>query len=143
MNKLIEYITAHTKRGDCTCGRCIDAPAETKQPSGHTADLIFFKVAAVNNPVAEDLKKLIEQHESDYPCNLFNGNEHSYLEIGGFIGDQGYGLTLMGLGSLLGLWTLLTPRSVLGSLCTDEMAMALAGRGMITIQVGKGTKIFH
>ena len=105
--------------------------SESRNGNWQDARVTFNAALGVRS--TEDLKKLIEQHESDYPCNLFDGNEHSYLEIGGFVDDQGYGLTLMGLGSLLGLWTLLTPRSVLGSLCTDEMAMELAGRGMITI----------
>lgn len=135
--KLITYINEHTMRGACTCGRCFDAPAnpEKHQPSGHTADLVFFKVSANPNAKAEELRALVAAHVGDYgPCDLFDGKEHSYLEVGGFVGDQGLALMLMGLGSILGLWRLLTPYTVLGESCPAEMAMQMAAIGMVSVQ---------
>lgn len=140
MNPLIDYITRHTVRGACTCGRCADAVANPgqHQPAGHTADLIFFKVSAKDNPDTEKLRELIKAQKGEFnDCNLFDGRDHSYIEIGGWIGDQGLALMLMGLGSVLGLWKLLTPRTVLGAACTDELAQSMAGAGYVTIQVEK------
>lgn len=137
MSSLIDFITTHTQRGACTCGRCCDAGPEPEkhQPTGHTADLIFFQVAARNNPDPEQLKKLLREHQSEYgSCDLLDGKEHSYLQVGGFVGEQGLALMLMGLGSLLGLWKLLTPRSVMGKLIDEEMVHKLAGAGYITIR---------
>lgn len=140
MKTIHEFIQAHVQRGACQCGRCIDAPdkPEENQPTGHTADLIFFKVSATNNPDVEELKACIKAHKGDYAeVDLFDGEEHGYTEIGGWIGDQGFALMLMGLGSLLGLWKLMTPRSMLGNLVPEEMIMKMAGAGMVTIQAPK------
>lgn len=135
MSELIKYVMKHTERGACTCGRCADAPADPKQPTGHTADLIFFKVAAKDNPDAETLRKLVKEHVGDYgPCDLFDGKDHSYLEVGGFVGDQGLAMMLMGLGSILGLWKLLTPRTVFGNLLPDATVQQMAGAGYVSVQ---------
>ena len=93
---LIGYITKHIERGPCQCGKCLDAVKnpENKQPKGHTADLTFFKVRKTNNPDAEEFKKLVEK---EFP-HWLDGKEHSYLETGGDIGDQGQALMAMGLG---------------------------------------------
>ncbi len=40
----------------------------------------------------------------------------------------------MGLGSLLGLWQLLTPYTVLGKDTAPELAMQMAGVGFVSIQ---------
>jgi len=140
MTDLIEYIRNHTIRGACTCGKCIDAPNDPKQyqPDGHTADVQFFKVALKNNPDKEVLLQLIKNHNGEFnDINIFDGNEHNYIEIGGWIGDQGDALLLMGLGKLLGIWKLLTPASMLGDLISDDLKMQMAGGGMVSIQAGK------
>lgn len=139
MNDLITYVRQHVERGACQCGQCIDAPPnpEQQQPTGHTADLIFFKVCAKDNPDKEELRSAIKAHRGRYGyplLDLFDGKEHSYLEIGGWIGDQGLAMMLMGLGSLLNLWQLLTPKTVLGSEISDDTAMRMAQSGLITIQ---------
>ena len=129
---LADYVTTHTIRGACTCGRCADAPANPGdlQPTGHTADLMFFSVARTHDPDPATFKALVAE---ELPVAL-NGCEHGYMELGGLMGDQGLALLCMGLGALLGTWELLTPRSVLGKLGLSEGAMMdLAGRGMVTI----------
>lgn len=134
MITLHDYIAAHVERGACQCGKCFDAPEnpQDKQPTGHTADLVFFKVCAIGEPKAEDLRALIEAHDGEFgPVNPLDGKEHNYLELGGYMGDQGAALMLMGLGSLLGLWNLLTPAS-LG--IDGDLAMQMAGMGMVSIQ---------
>ena len=137
MKTLHEYLQAHCERGACQCGKCFDAPENPaeKQPEGHTADLAFFKVRAVGNPVAEELTDAIKAHSGEWgEVDLFDGKEHNYMEIGGWIGDQGAAMMLMGLGSILGLWRLMTPRSMLGADLPDDLVMQMAGMGMVAIQ---------
>lgn len=126
---LNKYIMKNCIRGACQCGKCADAQEapEDNQPNGHTSDLIFFKVAKTNDAIKEEYLKLVEE---EYP-NWLDGREHSYLEIGADVGDQGLGLMAMGLGEILGIWDLLTPNLLPIS---DDLKMDLAGRGMITIK---------
>lgn len=139
LSLLTKYVVSHTERGACQCDRCIDAPPDpqAKQPTGHTADLIFFNVRAINEAQPIELIALVKAAalEGEYgPINLFDGHEHGYIEIGGWLGSQEIAFRLMGLGSLLGIWKLLTPRSVLGPDLSDEAATMIAGNGFITIQ---------
>jgi len=131
---LIDYVTGHVERGACQCGQCIDAVKnpESKQPKGHTADLMFFKVKMVNNPDATEFKSLAKR---EFP-HWFDGREHSYLQTGGDIGDQGLALITMGLGKLLGVWELLTPNSLLPFI-DEGMKMEMAGKGYISIKAKK------
>lgn len=124
------------------CGKCIDAPSnpEDHQPvSSHTADVQFFKVALCNQTVdkkqlRDKLREILSNHVGEFnDINLLDGKEHSFIEIGGYVGDQGLALTLMGLGELIGMWELLTPNKMLPSL-PDEFKMQMAGQGMVTIR---------
>ena len=126
---LIEYVRANVSRGDCKCGKCIDRVTDPKQPFGHTADLIFFEVTKSEDADAETFKALVE---AEYPQWL-DGKEHNYIHIGGEVGDQGLGLMAMGLGSLLGLWDLITPK-MLG--VSEDLVVQMAGMGMVSIMVG-------
>lgn len=140
MSELSKYIEKHVVRGACTCGKCIDAPdnPEEKQPSGHTADVQFFKVTLKDKPNKDILIQLIKEHVGSFNnIDLFDGKEHGYIEIGGWIGSQNYALILMGMGKLLGLWELLTPSSMLGNLIPDDLKMQMAGSGMVSIKVKK------
>ena len=142
MKELYEYMQKHAERGECRCGKCLDRVEhpEQYQPGGHTADVVFFKVAAKadehGTPAsADELKALVKANvKGAYgDVDLFDGKEHNYLELGGWIGDQGAALTLMGLGTVLGLWRLLTPSSVFGNLIPDDLKQQLAGAGMIAV----------
>jgi hypothetical protein len=134
MKSLYEYLQAHCERGARQCFDDPENPAE-KQPEGHTADLAFFKVRAVGNPDPEELTAAIKAHRGEWgEVDLFDGKEHNYIEIGGWIGDQGAAIMLMGLGSILGLWRLMTPRSMLGANLSDDLVMKMAGMGMVAIQ---------
>ncbi len=128
--KLYEYVSHHIERGACTCGKCIDAPSnpKEKQPQGHTADVMFFKVA--NN--GAEKKEFLNLVNAEFP-HWLDGKEHSYLEMGGDIGDQGIALATMGLGKILGIWDLLTPESIMPFL-PPEVKQQMAGQGMITIK---------
>ena len=131
MVTLAEYVQNHTQRGACTCGRCLDAPAnpEDHQPKGHTADVMFFKVAMADRPDVKTFKSMVN---TQFPHRLA-GEEHSYIEMGANIGDQGIALTAMALGHLLGIWQLLTPTSLM-SFLPDDLQMQMAGQGMVTIK---------
>lgn len=134
---LYDFLSNHAERGSCTCGKCFDAPENPAQPTGHTADMCFFKVAAKNSPDIAKLRELIASNQKgDWATvDLFDGKEHNYMELGGWIGDQGAALTLMGLGAVLGLWRLWTPMTILGLTADDPLAKQMAGRGMIAIKV--------
>lgn len=135
MSELAEYVMKHTVRGACTCGRCMDAPEdpEDHQPNGHTVDLFFFQVALQGEPDPEELKQLILEHPGEFhTCDPLDGEEHSYMELGGWIGDQGLAMQFMGLGHLLGLWKVMQPK-LLGALVPEGLQQQLAGQGMVTI----------
>lgn len=128
--KLWEYVGNHTNRGDCRCGLCVDGKDDPKQPFGHTADLVFFEVTKTEDADADAFLGLVE---AEFP-HWLDGEEHSYIEMGADIGDQGMALQAMGLGTLLGIWGLLSPK-VHG--ISDAMALQMAGVGYLSIQVKK------
>jgi len=109
MASLVDYVLRHTERGECNCGRCLDR-GDKPDPDGHTVDLGFFKVAA----------------------NPLDGGEHNYMQLGGWIGDQGLAMQYMGLGVLLGVFKLLSP-SMLGITSDDPMFMQMIGAGFLSI----------
>lgn len=130
---LRDFIRRHTVRGPCMCGRCEPQPGQ--QPTGHTADMVFFKVSAAHEPDVAEFKRLIAEHQGDYgPCNPLDGKEHGFMELGAWLDDQGLALMFMGLGSILGVWTLLTPYTVLGPQLEENLAMSMAGSGLLSIQ---------
>lgn len=135
MSKLRDFISIHVQRGDCTCGKCIDAPEnpEDKQPNGHAIDLTFFEMSLVCEPNKEEFEELVK---AEFPQWL-DGKEHNYIEIGGDLGDQGYALMCIGLGHLLGLWKALTPDIVIPGL-PEDLKMKMAGMGMIALQANTG-----
>lgn len=128
---LYEYVAKNTIRGACQCGRCCDAPDNPKdnQPSGHTADLTFFKVSKSEDAKAEEFKAMVEK---EFP-HWLDSKEHSYLEVGADIGDQGVALMAMGLGKLLDVWNLLSPATMMPFL-PDDLKMKMAGQGMVSIK---------
>lgn len=141
MSPLVDYVIAHSIRGECQCGKCADGvpDAKDRQPTGHTADLVFFKVAASNNPDQQTFEALVKSHKGEFAeVDPFDGRDHNYLELGAWIGDQGLAMQTMGLGALLGSWTLLTPRLIFGA---DRLTYAevkqMAETGLLAIQVRK------
>jgi len=126
---LAEFVLKHAERGNCTCGRCIDAPANPKQPGGHTINLSFFKVAAKENPDKDEMLDLVKK---EFPQWL-NGAEHSYLEVGGDMGDQGLAIMTIGLGHLLGIWECLCPETIMPFL-PPKMKQQMAERGLVCLR---------
>ena len=128
-----EYVSKHVVRGECNCGLCADR-GDRPDPEGHTVSVGFFKVAATENPTAEEFKQLATQAHGEFlDCNPFDGKEHSYMELGAWIGDQGLALMFMGLGTLLGVFKILTP-AILGLKEDDPLFQQMAGQGFITVQ---------
>lgn len=138
MDELRQYIFNHVARSACRCGKCVTNGPESLP--GHTCDMVFFQVSAVDDPDPAELERLIRANVRGNHCDvdLFDGNEHGYQELGGWIGDQGLALVLMGLGDLLGLWKCLTPLNMLPGI-DKELAMQMAGAGYLTIKHDKVT----
>jgi hypothetical protein len=99
------------------------------------ADVIFFGVKKGPKASLDGLKTAMAGHKGEFAdIDPFDGKEHSYIEVGAWIGDQAAALTLIGLGATLGAWKLLTPRTVLGHDCPEDLAQKMAGMGMVALQ---------
>jgi len=158
MSALIEYVQNHTDRSVCSsrpywrnylclCGKCIDAgenkPVEKSQwdlvelvEPPHTVNMFFFDVSAVGNPTAEEFVRLTNEHKGAFgDADPLDGGEHGYMELGGWIGDQGLAMQYMALGKILGLWQVMHPGMILdvNDLAQKQMADQMAGAGMVSI----------
>lgn len=134
MTDLRDYVIKHSTRGACMCGKCVDGPPtpDLDQPAGHTVDVHFFKVALANKPDSDTFRTLVKEYIPE------GASELSYITLGGQVGDQGFALQIMGMGDLLGVWDLLTPKKMIPGL-DDETAGMMAGAGMVAImERGRG-----
>lgn len=131
IQELASYVLQHTRRGDCLCGSCCDAQ-DGSQPTGHTADLVFFRVVSENSPSREEFERLTRENGAGVFSSVdpLDGKEHSYLELGAWLGDQSIAMQYMGLGSLLGSFKLLTPKTLK---LPDDLAMQMAQRGFLSV----------
>lgn len=130
-----DYVVRHTIRGECQCGACIDK-GTAADPKGHTADMVFFKVAATDSPTTEDFVRLTKSTRGEFAdVDPFDGKEHGYIELGGWIGDQGLAMQYMGLGVLLGVFKLLSPDTLLGDSCPPDLRMQMVGAGMLSVMM--------
>lgn len=131
MQRLREYIRAYAIRGACTCGLCYGGPEnpEQHQPEGHTVDLTFFKVAAANGADANVFRALVQEALPE----CFDGQEHNYIELGAKLGDQGCALSMIGVGHVLGIWSALSPETVLGAIVDEKLKRDMAGMGMVAL----------
>jgi hypothetical protein len=99
-------------------------------------DIEFFGVKVIEEPSKEELLELVtnsKEGEFGTSFDLFDGEEHSYLNLGGWIGDQGLAMQLMALGKYLAIWDLMTPTTML-PMMPLELRQKMAGSGMITIK---------
>lgn len=124
MRELIEYVVAHTERGECQCGKCVDKKPD-REPTGHSVSVVLFWVSARNEPKAAELLALLRRHYPDV-ARLQKGL--SYIEIGGVLGGQDAAMRLLGLGELVGLWSVITPATIGFG---EEQAMELAESGLV------------
>jgi hypothetical protein len=132
MGALAQYVIDHTERGECRCGKCIDV-LNKPNLEGHTVDMAFFNVAKRGEATLEEFERLTNEHKGDF-CNVnpFDGREHDYLELGGWLGDQGLAMQYMALGVLLHKFVLLSP-AMLG--ISGPRAVELAGTGFLAVVV--------
>ena len=132
MKPLSKYVYEHTERGECQCGQCADK-GNKPDPTGHTIDIVFFKVAKVGDPTIEEFQRLTEESAHGEFCdvNPFDGQEHNFMELGGWLGDQGLAMLYMALGVSLGAFELLSP-AMLG--LDGPMAVQMAQAGLLSIQ---------
>ena len=117
---LIKYIHAHSR---------VTPPGEPCD-----SDVVFFGVSKGPEATAEGLREAIRAHGEvgDFvTVNPLDGGEHNYLELGGWIGDQGLALTMIGLGAALGLWSLMTPKTMLGEASDEALTQQMAGAGYV------------
>lgn len=134
-----DFVLKYAERGECKCGRCLDVGTKP-DPAGHTANLIFFKIAKKDGATAEEMLKLTKECAGEFTqIDPFDGADHNYMEIGAWIGSQDLGLQFMGLACLLGLAELLTPITVFGMNSADEQAdvMKMAENGLLSIMSKK------
>lgn len=139
---LIDFIDKYSIRGACQCGACADALNDPKdhQPDVrlHTSDVVFFNVALIN--ATDDEMPLVQGMlrgliEAEVPGLLDAMNEINYMHLGAIVGDQGYALQLMGLGEILGLWEVMTPKKMLAGFgLTESQLMLMARTGYVTIR---------
>jgi hypothetical protein len=132
MNALAQYVLDHTIRGECRCQKCIDR-GYSPDPDGHTADVVFFKAAAINNPTAEEFIQMTMDNKGHWTdMNPLDGEEHGYMELGGWVVNQNIALQYMALGQILGVFQIHEPKSMFPGI-DEEEAMRMAGAGLITI----------
>lgn len=148
MSDLAKYVIDNCIRGTCTCGKCVDAPAKKFRPDGHTVDVQFFKVVLKNSDLTDtdkeimknDFIRLIKNNKGIYDdIDIFDGNEHNFVEIGRWIGSQGIALELMGVGELLGIWKVVTPDRLAPDF-SEETRKMLAEAGYISIKYNGNDK---
>jgi hypothetical protein len=109
-----------------------DIPRD-KKLEGRSVDMFYFNVCATNNPDVETFKRLIAEHKGEWgEMNPLDEKEHSYIEVGGWIGDQSLAMQFMALGELLGLWRVMQP-TMIGLDRHEEVAQQMAGAGLVSI----------
>lgn len=120
----------------------VDAFARVS-PKGEV-DCVFFKVDIVDGCDKEALLLLIKtigksgNHTSD--LDILDGEVHSYIEVGAWIGDQGYAMRFMALGYELGLFKFLGPESFSGKGVSLPEIKKLAGMGFLPAVSFRGEK---
>jgi hypothetical protein len=124
MNTPIEsYVSEHLERGEWPP----DSPFEI-------VDMIFFRASIKGAADAVDFERLTREHAARdcNPLDPFDGEEHGYMELSYWIGDRELALEYMALGTLLGLFELLTPRAL--SVPVDQTVASWAEAGFITVK---------
>lgn len=77
--------------------------------------------------------RLTTDHQSEHKLDPFENQEHSYIALGAWIGDQGIALQWMAMAKHFGLVDLYTPRKMIPGL-DDESNLALCRRGFVTVK---------
>lgn len=120
---LHEYVQQHATR------------CEPGQEREGDVDVAFFHVRKSTEATVQAFLAAMREHEGAF-CDLdpLDGQEHNFIKLGGWVGDQGTALLLMGLGEALGLWKVMTPKNVLGDFLTPALQREMAGLGYVSIK---------
>lgn len=133
---IIDFVLTHTQQGECHCGKCFTpepSRMRSEQTGNHVVDMEFFKVAIIGAPLRADFAKLTDEHKAEFGnIDFHDAKEHSYTEVGGWIGDQGLALRFMALGAHLGVFELLTPNTMMPTL-DAATKMMMAGAGYVAV----------
>jgi hypothetical protein len=138
MNRLYEILKATTiqlRKGEAVVTKqpgvteIFAMPHVDEIPAGFVPVDMEFLTIGVNLSEAERHRGDLIEILKTYPDQRLALGP-SYIEVGGEIGDQGAAFQLFALGSVLGLWNLITPTSL--GFDSDE-AREIAGRGYIMI----------
>jgi hypothetical protein len=124
MKEIIEYLSKHAEY--------------SMEPQDGFVDLGFMFVKAKPSASAEALKSLLEAFKESSGLDLFDRDEHSYIEIGGYFDSQKLALITMGLGADLGLWKVLSPLTMLKVGNRTEIGESFIGQGMLTVMAIQG-----
>jgi hypothetical protein len=104
-------------------------------PSMEKVDCALLTVA-VDKARAETVRADLVALLADYPEPDRLAGGPSYIEVGAVIGDQGAAFQLFALGAVLGLWTVITPRTL--GFTDDTEVRAMAGRGLVMMSGYRG-----
>jgi len=111
-------------------------PHESQVDNGVVkVDLHFITIGVIKSK-AEECKNELVEILADWPTEAFGAevpklqDGPSYIHAGGVLGDQGAALQLFALGSVLGLWNIITPKT-LGM--SGSEADSMAGSGFVMI----------
>lgn len=120
------YVMAHTAVG-----------VETIRPED-TVDMVFAKVAVVGQPDPAEFRALIDAHAPVWTgrLDLFDGAEHNWIEIGGWIGDQGLAIRFMAMLVALDLLYLLSPDTMIepAGAVSESDRQDLAHSGVLAVR---------
>ncbi len=121
-------------RHELTSSTVLYEPAETA-PEG-ALDLILVGVRVKEDcPFTESgLINALKHYRGQFcDLDLFDGNEHGFIEIGSFLGSQELAFRLMALLVHFDLVQLLTPLTLLPK-CPRDLMMQMAATGLVTIK---------
>ena len=128
------YVIEHSKRVSPEEWQHLTSSNSSSLPE-KGADVIFFVVTLRDNPTREELLAEIKSYRGvKIDLDIFDGAEHSFMDLGIWLEQQGLALQLMGMGALLDLWELRTPYTIYGKSLSRKEALRIAQGGQITIR---------
>lgn len=108
---------------------------------GADAGFLRFKAKDDMTLTADEFFEAIKAAEKGYyqdePLDRL-AQGPSYIELGGWIGDQGLAMAFMALGKILGLWDIVTP-ATLG--IEGDQAQQMMGMGFVMIAPGADSPV--
>ena len=121
MSVLSNYIVEHTV--------CVRAGTTV---DNEIIDVHYFGVVVLNSPNVQDFVSLTKEHPSEVvKIDFSDERSYTYIEIGGWLDDQGMALRFMALGQALGVFDLTTP-TTMG--CPEPMRDEMAGIGYVMVE---------